>query len=106
MDEKREIIKDKLSEIEAEMRRVGLWQDEPLPREAYDYTLAFARDTMAFHQWLQFVFIPRVREAIATNQFPTSSHVGTQAVREFDTEPRATHLAALLSEFDALFSGR
>jgi uncharacterized protein YqcC (DUF446 family) len=67
------------------------------------FTQAFAMDTMTFTQWLQFVFIPRVREAAATNQFPSTSSVGAQAVREFDGDPNAERLVTLLSEFDALF---
>jgi uncharacterized protein YqcC (DUF446 family) len=89
--------------IEAEMRRIGYWQNEPLRPEQLKFTQAFAMDTMAFTQWLQFVFLPRVREAAASNQFPSSSSVGTQAVREFDGDPNADTLVTLLSEFDGLF---
>ena len=89
--------------IEAEMRRIGYWQTEPLRPEQLEFTQAFAMDTMTFAQWLQFVFLPRVREAAAVNQFPSSSSVGAQAVREFDGDPNADPLVQLLSEFDALF---
>lgn len=90
-------------EIESEMRSAGLWQDAPLRREQLNFKQAFAIDTMTFTQWLQFVFLPRVREAIAANQFPSSSSVGAQAVREFDGAPDADRLVTLLSEFDGLF---
>jgi uncharacterized protein YqcC (DUF446 family) len=60
-------------------------------------------DTMSFTQWLQFVFIPKVKEAAKANQFPAKSQVGTQAVRELDTVPTASRLVTLLSEFDDLF---
>jgi uncharacterized protein YqcC (DUF446 family) len=89
--------------IEAEMRRIGFWQDEPLRPEQMEFTQAFAMDTMTYAQWLQFIFVPRVREAAAANQFPSSSSVGTQAVREFDGSPEAGDLITLLAEFDALF---
>jgi len=89
--------------IEAEMKRIRYWQDTPLRPEQMQFTKASAMDTMTFMQWLQFVFLPRVREAAATNQFPPSSNVGTQAVREFDGDPDADNLITLLSEFDALF---
>jgi uncharacterized protein YqcC (DUF446 family) len=89
--------------IEAEMRRIGFWQSEGLRPEQLAFTQAFAMDTMTFAQWLQFIFLPRVREAIASNRFPTSSSVGTQAIREFDGDPDAGHLATLLAEFDGLF---
>lgn len=92
-----------VDQIEAEMRRVGMWQETPLRPEQLNFKKAFAMDTMAFSQWLQFIFIPRVREAIAANSFPKSSSVGAQAVREFDGHPNADRLVTLLSEFDALF---
>ena len=92
-----------LERIEAEMRRIGMWQQVPLAPEQYDFRAAFAMDTMSFPQWLQFIFIPNVRAAASQNKFPASSHVAAQAVREFDTVPEASQLVRLLSEFDALF---
>ena len=85
------------------MRRIGFWQNQELRPEQLQFTQAFAMDTMTFAQWLQFIFLPRVREAIASNQFPRGSSVGTQAVREFDGHPDADRLVTLLSEFDDLF---
>ena len=52
--------------IEAEMRRIGYWQSEPLRPEQMEFTQAFAMDTMIFAQWMQFVFLPRVREGRAS----------------------------------------
>jgi uncharacterized protein YqcC (DUF446 family) len=89
--------------IEEEMRASGLWQSQPLRPEQLKFSRAFAMDTMAFQQWLQFIFVPKVREAIASNSFPPNSQVGAQAVREFDTVPDASRLSSLLSEFDSLF---
>jgi len=90
-------------QIESEMRSIGFWQTAPLRPEQLRFKQAFAMDTMTFAQWLQFIFLPRVREAIASNEFPSSSSVGAQAVREFDGTPDADRLVTLLSEFDALF---
>lgn len=89
--------------IEAELRKCGLWQAKPLPEEKLDFREAFAMDTMTFAQWLQFVFVPRVREAISTGEFPDRSDVGAQAVREFDGAPDAGELVRLLSLFDLQF---
>ncbi|HEY6333758.1 MAG TPA: YqcC family protein [Blastocatellia bacterium] len=96
-----EVAAAKIDGIEQEMRRVGLWQDQPLAPDKYNFKKAFGMDTMAYSQWLQFIFIPRVREIIATEgQFPTSSSVGAQAIREFDTQPDSERLVTLLYEFD------
>jgi uncharacterized protein YqcC (DUF446 family) len=93
----------KLEQIEAEMKRIGLWQSEPLEPEKYEFQSAFAMDTMAFSQWLQFVFLPRVQEGAAQESFPSESYVAVQAMREFDGMTEATQLVTLLTKFDALF---
>ena len=90
-------------QIESEMRSIGFWQTAPVRPEQLHFKQAFAMDTMTFVQWLQFIFLPRVREAIASNEFPAGSSVGAQAVREFDGDADADRLVTLLSEFDSLF---
>jgi uncharacterized protein YqcC (DUF446 family) len=93
-----------IDRVEAEIRRIGWWREEPLPPEMYQFTQAFALDTMPFSYWLQFILIPRVRGIIeAGGEFPASSMVAAQAVREFDGVPEADGLIGALSDFDALF---
>jgi uncharacterized protein YqcC (DUF446 family) len=95
----------KIAQIEPEMNRIGFWRAEPLPESAYAFRQAFAMDTMTFGQWLQFIFVPRVKSIIGQRgEFPTSSQVGVQAIREFDGDPQADRLVSLLCEFDALFN--
>ncbi len=94
----------KLDEIEAELRRLGWWEIPEPPPEAFRFRQAFALDTMAFQQWLRFVFAPRVRELVAGEaEMPTSSMVAAQAARELDGHPDAGRLFDLLIEFDQLF---
>ena len=96
-------VEAKVTAIEAEMKRSGLWQSDPLAPEQYAFQQAFAMDTMAFSQWLQFIFIPRVRGIIQTRgEFPSSSSVGAQAIREFDGFEEAAELVSILSGFDSL----
>ena len=65
--------------------------------------MLFRSRTMAFSQWLQFVFIPAANEVVAGQRaWPKSSDVGTYAVRELDGVSEAECLISLLSEFDAL----
>ena len=96
-------VLSQIASIEAEMRRIGFWQAAPLKPEQYQFSEAFAMDTMAFSQWLQFIFIPRVKDSAASGKFPSKSEVAAQAVREFDGQQEASQLESLLSEFDALF---
>jgi uncharacterized protein YqcC (DUF446 family) len=101
-----ESVEQQIGAIEAEMKRIGLWEEQPLEPEQLQFSRAFAGDTMAFHQWLQFVFAPRVHEILATHgTFPSRSQVAAQAVREFDGLDEAANLIRLLSEFDSQFNG-
>ena len=98
-------IAAKADAIEAELKRLWVWQPGPLAPEKARFTQAFGMDTMAFTEWLQFVFLPRVRECLETGDFPASSQVGVHAIREFDGWDEASGLVSLLCEFDALFNG-
>jgi uncharacterized protein YqcC (DUF446 family) len=106
METQHEKVGEKIKEIKKEMQRIGLWQREPLPEEAYDYTLAFARDRMAFHQWLQFIFVPQVQEMIQDYEdLPHTSQVGIAAESAFEDWDQGERLVQMLKEFDRLMSG-
>jgi uncharacterized protein YqcC (DUF446 family) len=55
-----------LSEIEKELKNLNLWADaEDRPSdEAFLSQTPFFMDTMEFHQWLQFVLIPKMIELV------------------------------------------
>ncbi|HEY1923516.1 MAG TPA: YqcC family protein [Tepidisphaeraceae bacterium] len=102
-----ELVASRIDEIEAEMRRMGVWQSQPLTPEQLNFKEAFGMDVLALEQWLQFIFIPNVRKIIATKgKFPSGSQVADQAYREWvmwgsrtDVEP----LIQLLRQFDSMF---
>jgi uncharacterized protein YqcC (DUF446 family) len=98
------LVARKIGEIEAELKRLGRWQDTPLPEAAYKDMGPFGMNTMAYEQWIQFVLIPRVREILVSKgEFPRKSQVGVLAVRDFDGDLEADKLVTLLCEFDELF---
>jgi uncharacterized protein YqcC (DUF446 family) len=100
-----EEIPGRLAAIEAELRRIGLW-DVPRP-ERTDGSGAFGGDAMSFEQWLRWVFVPRVHELLASaGPWPQSSAVSSKAHREWrmwGDRPDVDRLIELLGEFDALF---
>jgi uncharacterized protein YqcC (DUF446 family) len=102
------VVEAKINQIETEMKNVGMWQDEPLPPDKLAVKAAFGQDKLSFEQWLQFIFIPRVKEIIATKgNWPPESQVSLQAWREwkqYGSEDKCDHLLGLLKEFDALFT--
>lgn len=53
-------IAERLIDLEAQLRQLGLWSDQPPAPEALASQQPFAVDTLDFSEWLQFVFLPRV----------------------------------------------
>ena len=49
-----------LIDVEAELRRLRLWDDAPPSAAALASTQPFAVDTLTLPQWLQFIFLPRM----------------------------------------------
>lgn len=99
-------IREKLDAIEAEMRRLGIWEIPAPAPEACGNMGAFGMNTMAYEQWLRHVFVPRVRQTLETGgPWPPSSSVGTQAIRNFDGWHEGSDLIDLLCQFDDLFQG-
>jgi uncharacterized protein YqcC (DUF446 family) len=102
-----ELVASKIDEIEAEMRRMGVWQSQPLTPEQLDFKEAFGMDLLTLEQWLQFIFIPNVRGIIAAKgKFPSGSQVADQAFREWvmwGSRDDVERLIQLLRQFDSLF---
>jgi uncharacterized protein YqcC (DUF446 family) len=99
-----ETVEKKINEIEAEMKKIGIWQAGPIAPEKLKCKKAFCMDTMSFEEWLQYVLVPRVRSIIAEKgEWPKGSAVGVMAIRNFDGFDEAGRLAELLNEFDRLF---
>lgn len=57
-----------LMDLEASLRNIGHWDAEPPPPEALRSEQPFAVDVMEFYQWLQFIFIPRLRFLLEAEQ--------------------------------------
>ena len=55
------VLAAELRVLEALLRDGGLWHGEPPGAEALASTAPFACDSLLFTQWLQFLFIPRLR---------------------------------------------
>lgn len=93
--------------VEAEMRRIGFWSDDP-PDLLADYAAGARQsflDAPTFELWLQTVFLPNARTAARAGTLPASSQVCTMAVRQYDYHshiPVAQALLSLLCDFDAI----
>lgn len=95
-------LADLILEIEAEMRRIHLWEIERPSEEALSSLVPFCHDTLAFHQWLQWVFLPKMKAVVETEEeFPASSEITPLAEYSFQRLPQETgRLLELIREFD------
>jgi uncharacterized protein YqcC (DUF446 family) len=101
------LLASKLDEIELELKRIGYWREmeiDPFANLGKDDVPSFLTAS-SFQDWMQFVFLPNARSAIANRDLPRSSQVGLMALRQWDYQsyvPEAQHLIELLNEFDDL----
>jgi len=103
MSQQHERVAAQITAIEAEMKRVALWQAEPLAPELLQSPGAFGVNTLTFQQWLQFVLIPNVNKIVAAKApLPETSNTAIAAVRNFDGMDEADRLIDLLGEFDRI----
>lgn len=99
-------VTDGLLQIEIELRALGVWEHEPLPDEAFQSTQPFCLDTMEFPQWLQFVFLERMKILVeADRPLPAVSGIAPMAEEHFRSRPESgTGLIQALEEMDQLLS--
>ncbi len=57
-------LADCLLEIEAELRRLGWWENQQPCASSLASSEPFCVDTLAFEQWLQWVFLPRMKQLL------------------------------------------
>ncbi|MCM2679117.1 YqcC family protein [Echinimonas agarilytica] len=50
-----------LEQLQIELEQLGMWQDTPPSPVALASQAPFCVDTLRLEQWLQFIFIPRIR---------------------------------------------
>ncbi|WP_417567904.1 YqcC family protein [Marinobacter sp.] len=100
-------VADRLLKIEMELRQLGLWESKPPPEEAFQSTQPFCIDTLEFHQWLQFVFVTRMKVIIESDHpLPAISGIAPMAEEHFRGRPEpGSALVRELEEIDRLLSG-
>jgi uncharacterized protein YqcC (DUF446 family) len=99
-------VQRSLERVILAMKDAGLWEISRPEEEAFNDMGAFGQRTMAFAQWLRWVFVPNVEGLVASQgPWPKGSSVAVMAMREGDTDPGIHSLVASLSDFDSLFGG-
>jgi uncharacterized protein YqcC (DUF446 family) len=95
-------LADLILAIEAEMRRLNMWEAQPPDSEALESLAPFCHDTLRFEQWLQWVFLAKMKQVLETEEgFPASSDIAPLAELRFEQLPQQTgQLLALIKQFD------
>ncbi len=95
-----------LIDIEAELRQLGLWQAEPPEHNALASQEPFCIDTLSFEQWLQFVFMVKLRQLLDAQQtLPSQCSIAPMAEEHFAKSGRkASGLIGILYQVDNLLS--
>ena len=107
MDPRLVAVAEQLLLIERELRVQGWWEIQPPSDEALASPEPFCVDTLAFEQWLQWIFLPRMKQLLeSAAALPTASGIQPMAEQVYQGEmERARELIRLLGEFDQLIAG-
>ncbi len=88
-------IAERLIDLEAQLRQLGLWSDRAPAPEALVSQQPFAVDTLDFSEWLQYVFLPKVYALLERGEpLPESCVIAPMA--EESLRGRQLPIAALL----------
>ncbi len=95
-----------LEQIEQELRRQNVWMTMPPSPDAINSTTPFCMDTLAFSQWLQWIFIPRIRAILDQGgRLPKGANMKPYAEEALRIEKLEAHpLLSLIEEFDRIMN--
>lgn len=104
MDARIPLIADQLLLIERQLRQLGLWTQQAPSAEALASQQPFCVDSLAFEEWLQWIFLPRLKSLLEANApLPTASGIAPMAEQVFVGRAlEVKGLIAALEEFDRL----
>lgn len=104
MDARIPQIADQLLLIERQLRQLGLWTQQAPSAEALASQQPFCVDSLAFEEWLQWIFLPRLKSMLEANApLPTASGIAAMAEQVFVGRAlEVKGLIAALEEFDRL----
>ncbi len=98
-------VKNMLVDIEHNLKQQQLWSDTFPSAEALASSTPFACDVMAFEQWLQFIFLPKMRWLVDNEQpLPTKISVAPMAEHTWQHKKALAPLIILITEMDSLLN--
>ena len=106
MDRRISKLAEQLLLIERELRALGVWTPSPPDAQALASQEPFCVDTLSFDQWLQWIFLPRMKTILERGEaLPTVSGILAMAEMVYRDQPqRVAGLLRALERFDVLIS--
>ncbi|MBA1275259.1 YqcC family protein [Stutzerimonas azotifigens] len=97
-------IADQLLLIERELRLLGMWSPAPPTTEALASQEPFCVDTLRLEEWLQWIFLPRMKVILEQGQpLPRVSGIREMAEEVYRQQPlEVAALIEALADFDRL----
>ncbi|MDB1124623.1 YqcC family protein [Vibrio algarum] len=89
-----------LLETETCLRRLSLWGNEQPEKSALLSKEPFALDTLEPEQWLQWIFIPKMREMLESQLVPSGFSISPYFEEVWKTDSVKLELIALLHQID------
>ncbi|KQQ50047.1 pseudouridine synthase [Pseudomonas sp. Leaf127] len=104
MDARMPALADHLLLIERELREWGRWDSTPPDAKALASQEPFCIDTLTFEQWLQWIFLPKMKVILEQDlPLPKASGIREMAEMVYVERPeQARNLLNLLERFDQL----
>ncbi|EMD1173768.1 YqcC family protein [Vibrio harveyi] len=94
---------DLLQQLEAQLQHHELWQQTMPSAEALQSTEPFAIDTLHPHEWLQWIFIARIRALVEDNQpLPRGFSIEPYFAEVWKQEPHYAELLVTIRTIDEL----
>lgn len=92
-----------LLEVEAVLRTTGRWEQHQPSDSALSSTQPFCMDTLNFEQWLQWIFLPRMKQ-ILENRRPLPARSAIHEYAECCVQKQDNGLLQLIKRFDELIT--
>ncbi len=89
--------------IESALKSSELWSISPPSDEAMESSMPFAVDTMPFENWLQFIFLPKMRQLLEQKLLPPGpAQIFPIAEEVYKNNSDARPLLDALRKFDEI----
>lgn len=99
-------VNQSLTRLTLQLKSQGLWQKHKPDLAELSSTMPFCCDTLAFEQWLQFVFIVKI-DAMIANRMPLPQNIALTPMAEESfkfLEGSTSQLIKILAQIDLLLS--